>query len=558
MTNTQLNIVGLAANAGTYISGPILGRVVDAHGPRIPLIKAFIFCLVGYGGIKRMFDEGVGPGEILSPLQFATLVLYSSLTGFGAGGAISSAVNATAKSFPQSMHATATGLVVSGFGLSAFFFSTMARTFFPGDPSALLLLLALTTSMPMLLALIVVRPIPLPSTHLPSKADQYEDPDSTSSEAVLPSIRSTNAVGIITKAVGIVEADERQPLLGASVPSIPGTHAIGIMEGNNSQLGAALPSVHGANAVGIITNTVGMIGTDSRQPLLGNQRVTNYQGVPESSTLAEMGLALSQSHSQAEELPGICGIKLLKSPDFYLLITIVSLLTGTGLMYINNVGLITLALYAKANPVYDEIAVSAWQTAQVSILSISNCAGRILIGMISDFMQTYLHLPRAYSLCIVSSLFIISQMAVMSVSSITALWMASVMVGVAYGSLLGVLPSVVIDWFGLAHQSENSGWVMLSPLPSVNFFAIMFGRNLDAHTPSQDSELLAHTQRALPVFSKLMLQDTPLERQCLLGRECYVSSLQVTLMVSMVSLMLSVLAVIRDAWRNRTRARSNE
>ena len=49
---------------------------------------------------------------------------------------------------------------------------------------------------------------------------------------------------------------------------------------------------------------------------------------------------------------------------------------------INNVGLITLALYAKANPVYDEIAVSTWQTAQVSILSISNCAGRILIGSI--------------------------------------------------------------------------------------------------------------------------------------------------------------------------------
>jgi len=79
-----------------------MGRVVDAHGPRIPLIKAFIFCLVGYGGIKRMFDEGVGAGEILSAQQFAMLVLYSSLTGFGGGSATSSAVNATAKSFPQS------------------------------------------------------------------------------------------------------------------------------------------------------------------------------------------------------------------------------------------------------------------------------------------------------------------------------------------------------------------------------------------------------------------------------------------------------------------------
>jgi len=99
---------------------------------------------------------------------------------------------------------------------------------------------------------------------------------------------------------------------------------------------------------------------------------------------------------------------------------------------------------------------------------------------------------------------------------------------------------------------------MLSPLPSVNLFAIMFGRNLDAHTPSQDSEWPALTQRAIPMFSKLMLQDIPSERQCRIGRECYVSSLGVTLVVSMVSLMLSVLAVIRDRWRNRARARSNE
>lgn len=67
----------------------------------------------------------------------------------------------------------------------------------------------------------------------------------------------------------------------------------------------------------------------------------------------------------------------------------------------------------------------------------------------SDFMQTHLHLPRAYSLCIVSSLFIMSQMAVISVSSITTLWVATVMVGIAYGSLLGALPSITIDWFGL-------------------------------------------------------------------------------------------------------------
>jgi hypothetical protein len=48
---------------------------------------------------------------------------------------------------------------VSGFGLSAFFFSTFAHGLFPGDTGALLLVLALGSSFPMLLGFFIVRPI---------------------------------------------------------------------------------------------------------------------------------------------------------------------------------------------------------------------------------------------------------------------------------------------------------------------------------------------------------------------------------------------------------------
>lgn len=58
-----------------------------------------------------------------------------------------------------------TGLVISGFGLSAFFFSALAHLFFPGDVGSLLLLLALGTSLPMIGGYFVVRPIPLPDTN---------------------------------------------------------------------------------------------------------------------------------------------------------------------------------------------------------------------------------------------------------------------------------------------------------------------------------------------------------------------------------------------------------
>ena len=164
--------------------------------------------------------------------------------------------------FPQ--HATTTGLVVSGFGLSAFVFSTIAHTFFPGDTSALLLVLVLSTSLPVLAALFVVRPIPLPPIHLLPKVNQSEVYDPVLNEVAVPSIHRS--------------IDE-----------------------------------------------VGTVESESCQPLLGNQRRVHYHGVPESSTLTEVGLASGQSCSEPEELPDIYGIQLLTSPDFYLLVMIVSL-----------------------------------------------------------------------------------------------------------------------------------------------------------------------------------------------------------------------------------------
>ncbi|KIK81069.1 hypothetical protein PAXRUDRAFT_80832, partial [Paxillus rubicundulus Ve08.2h10] len=53
VSHTQLNVIGLAGNIGGNISGPIWGRIVDIKGPRIPLIGAFTFLLIGYSGIKK-------------------------------------------------------------------------------------------------------------------------------------------------------------------------------------------------------------------------------------------------------------------------------------------------------------------------------------------------------------------------------------------------------------------------------------------------------------------------------------------------------------------------
>ena len=88
---------------GVYMSGPILGRIVDKKGPRPLLITAFILLLSGYSGIRGIFDAGRGEGEDLSRVRLVILVLCSLISGVGGHAGMASAMNTTAKNFPDNL-----------------------------------------------------------------------------------------------------------------------------------------------------------------------------------------------------------------------------------------------------------------------------------------------------------------------------------------------------------------------------------------------------------------------------------------------------------------------
>lgn len=482
LSHTQSNVIGLAGNIGVYLSGPAWGRVVDSKGPRIPLISAFACLLIGYLGIRHIYDDGAG-----TVISLVILIACSFMTGLAGNAGLAVAMNTTAKSFPETSRGTTTGLVLSGFGLSAFFFATIASVAFPGDTSALLLVLGLGTAIPMLLGLVIVRQIPLP--------------------------RASTTLGIEE---GLHGPEEYQ-----SIPS--GDAALFIHE-NDSH-------------------------TSLLDPTENVHEASSYH-VPEPSTVLELvpgriasrESSVRRSRSRATSVhdgPNVYGKQLWLSSDFYLVFVIMSLLSGTGIMYINNVGSISQALYAKGNHNYDEVEASRWQAAQVSTLSVCNFAGRILIGLIGDLVRYRLRLPRAYCFCIVSTLFVVSQLSVISVNDVAHLWKATALLGLAYGSLFGITPTIVIDWFGLSHLSENWGYLSLSPLVGGNLFSLMFGRNLDSHASNDDSE----THSPLSLIRRGGL---PSEHQCFDGRDCYVSSLYVTATACLIALGFSVWAGIRD------------
>ena len=168
---------------------------MDSRGPRIPLACSSIFLLGGYSGVRYFYDSGIAPEALSAPvITFFALLLCGCLTGAGSAAGFTSSVNSTAKTFPDRavciqlrfaklvliipyQRASTTGLVISGFGLSAFLFSTISHIFFAGGASQLLLLLALGSSFPMILGFFFVRPIPLPDETL--NRDNYAETSSS-------------------------------------------------------------------------------------------------------------------------------------------------------------------------------------------------------------------------------------------------------------------------------------------------------------------------------------------------------------------------------------------
>ncbi|KAJ7702436.1 major facilitator superfamily domain-containing protein [Mycena rosella] len=465
ITHTQLNVVALAANVGVYSSGPFWGRIVDTRGPRIPLAFSFVFLFLGYTGIRHFYDAGVPADSTLSNFKMALLIACSFMTGTGGNGGFTGAINSTAKSFPDKARATTTGLVLSGFGLSAFFFSTLAHILFPGDTSSFLLLLSCGTALTTALGFFFVRAIPL------SIADGSE-------HTVVGTVAAEAEATIFHH-----DHESERPLLSE----------------------AAAPSVEDEST----------------------GRATSH----------------SRSHSRtkqdAVEGPNIYGRALWLNPDFWLLFAILSLLSGTGLMYINNVGSMSQALFSKGNPAYDEVEASRWQATQVSTISIMNFSGRILIGLISDNIKNRFGFPRSYSLVLVSTLFFLSQLLAAQITDVTDLWKASALVGLAYGTIFGLFPTVCIEFFGLSHFSENWGFLSLSPMVGGNLFSIAFGRNLDAHEPGEST---ASTAAAAAAAIRAVAA-----HQCLEGRSCYVATLGLTGTACFAAMLLSALA----AWRER-------
>lgn len=267
---------------------------------------------------------------------------------------------------------------------------------------------------------------------------------------------------------------------------------------------------------------------DDYQPLQGNS----------SSDVPSLPLP-AQQQSPRHEQPtrelthgadvDIYGRTLIKTVDFWFLWIVMGCCCGTSLMIINNIGTIVATLHFKQyhdapNPITIP-SVAHFQSAQVSLLSIFNCLGRVFAGTLSDTLQTRYGLPRVWWLCWISGLFLISQyIGSQIVTTLSSVSILTGLTGFAYGNMYGIGPILMLEWFGVHHFATNFGFLNLAPVSSSQIFNLAFGQIYDHH----------HRQTSSPGSAL-----------CGLGQECYRDAFWITIGACVLAMCLSGVLVYR-------------
>ncbi|KAH9469387.1 hypothetical protein Pst134EA_009908 [Puccinia striiformis f. sp. tritici] len=429
LSSTTLNLIGIAGNLGMYISSPIVGRIIDRYGTMKPLLVGMILISIGYNTLHELY---------MNPETRLKIVLTSMgnmLIGIGSSIANSCAITGTASVFDSKYRATAMGTVLAGFGLSAFFWTSLASMLVSSEDTASLLKLL--------------------------------------------------SIG----------------------PSI-----------------AILIGISGYFFVGLHHH---------------HSRVDHHHHDPLEDTQL-----LSNPHPDTKTRD-VSGWALVKEVDFWMIWIVMSCCCGIGLMIINNLGTMIVAISGSSpsDPTNHQ-TIRKYQSHAVSILSIFNCLGRIFAGTLSDLMKRKIAVGRVWWLSWISSLFLLSQiLGYFMVDRLEEIVWLGALVGFSYGNMYGTAPALVLEWFGLKHFATNFGFLNLAPLLCGQIFNLSFGKIFDSNS---------HHHSTSSSFGN---DD---ELVCDLHQDCYRSVFGVTILCALVSLSLSMtLGFRRPEFNNISSPRAN-
>ncbi|KAE8444479.1 hypothetical protein EG329_000463 [Mollisiaceae sp. DMI_Dod_QoI] len=470
LSSTEQNLIGAFGNLGMYAMGIPVGLFIDARGPRPAVIFGAVMLALGYFPLHRAYDAGSG--------SVALMCIYSLFTGFGGCAAFNASIKTSALNWPHH-RGTATGFPLAAFGLSAFFFSTLAQYALPGDTGDFLMLLACGTFGIPFIGFFFLKVYPHP---------HYSALSTTSDGRLSDSQRLHRT-----------RSDEHKHRAQQAILE-PGRSSLVVMHLSDGD-------ILNREDTGEDVAEAALVESDETSSLMSKTSSSSPGDTSEETIIKD--------HAHRVD---IRGLQLFHHGEFWQQWAIMGLLTGVGLMTINNIGNDAAALWRHYDDSVSEDFIVKNQAMHVSILSLGSFAGRLLSGMGSDLLVKVLHASRYWCLAIASLVFLLAQILALSIENPNFLALVSASTGVAYGFLFGCFPSIIAEAFGVHGFSTNWGFMTLSPVVSGNIYNLFYGTVFDSHS--------------------IVKPDG--SRECTEGLACYKDAYFVTVVSCLVGLAVSL------------------
>lgn len=171
--------------------------------------------------------------------------------------------------------------------------------------------------------------------------------------------------------------------------------------------------------------------------------------------------------------------------DYLILYILFFSLSGSGLMYIDAVTPMARAVTDVSSGKTDleiEDDYKSTKSLGMSLLSIFNCLGRILIGIVSDLTRKRFGLGRGVWIMIVCITMSIGHLIPLLSSSQSAYYATTVIIGFSYGSSFCIISSFLTEIYPKERYSLNYGILCTSTCFGSFVYNGIFGAVYDSHS----------------------------------------------------------------------------
>ncbi len=470
VSQSQVQLLGTLLNIGTWV-GFTGGFLLDRIGRVYTLVLGSCLMYLGYF-ILYCAAAGVAAGPDASFYPLWCLMCF--LAGQGVAYFSLIALKVNIRNFSPSQRGQVVGILQAAFGLSGGVFSIVRSAFFSTDVAGLLLFLSLACPVLGLLVGMAVNATP----HLSWSQ--------VTVERHFPLRVKLLYVLCVTVAIYVFLVAVFKPLL---------TH--------NAVVGLACGGVAIVFSVALLPIQTGpwVVRTVAEAPpIVSVERETSEEALLIKSAAPEMTL-----------------LGLLKSFDFYLLFFVYLCGVGPSIAVVNNMFSIVMSKSFSVVPLggpflnmmFPEASLPNRQdvTTFVALFSSVNTLGRLGFGFLSDRLQT--RVSRPFWLVISIGTLMGCNLGFMG-TNLPGFYPLMIAMGLAYGGLFAVVPSVVADSYGEKNFGLFYGILVMAPaFGSLLFSTLTAGGLADKFAADN--------------FIAVIGGDGDVTRQCI-GPNCYLFS----------------------------------